>query len=264
MTEVLLIGCGKMGGALLRGWLDAGAVTDAIVVDPNAQSVPAGVTLVKSLDDIAGPLPDTILIAVKPQMLDAVTPELRARLPDGALVISIAAGKTLDYFADRLGASVAVVRTMPNTPAAIGRGITVCCAGPHVTDAGRALTGSLMAAVGDVTWIEDESLMHAVTAVSGSGPAYVFLLIEALTDAAKTAGLPPDLAAQLARATVTGAGELARLSPDDPAKLRADVTSPGGTTAAALSVLMGENGLTGLMTRAVVAATARSQELSKG
>jgi pyrroline-5-carboxylate reductase len=264
MTEVLLIGCGKMGGALLRGWLDAGAVTDAIVVDPNAQSVPAGVTLVKSLDDIAGPLPDTILIAVKPQMLDAVTPELRARLPDGALVISIAAGKTLDYFADRLGASVRVVRTMPNTPAAIGRGITVCCAGPHVTDAGRALTGSLMAAVGDVTWIEDESLMHAVTAVSGSGPAYVFLLIEALTHAAMTAGLPPDLAAQLARATVTGAGELARQSSEDPAKLRAAVTSPGGTTAAALAVLMAENGLTALMTRAVAAATARSQELAKG
>jgi pyrroline-5-carboxylate reductase len=121
-----------------------------------------------------------------------------------------------------------------------------------------------MAAVVDVTWIEDESLMHAVTAVSGSGPAYVFLLIEALTDAAKAAGLPPDLAVQLARATVTGAGELAHLSPDEPAKLRADVTSPGGTTAAALSVLMLENGLIELMTRAVAAASARSQELAKG
>jgi pyrroline-5-carboxylate reductase len=264
MSRVLLLGHGRMGGALLRGWLESGAVTDVIVVDPHAADAPPGVTVLKSLSDIAGPLPETILIAVKPQMMDAVTPALRDRLPEGALVISIAAGKTLSYFAGRLGPSVAVVRTMPNTPAAIGRGTTVCCAGPHVTAAGRALTGRLMAAVGDVTWIEDESLMHAVTAVSGSGPAYVFLLIEALTEAARTAGLPPDLAASLARATVTGSGELAYRSHDDAAKLRADVTSPGGTTAAALGVLMAEHGLTELMTRAVAAAAARSEELAKG
>jgi pyrroline-5-carboxylate reductase len=153
---------------------------------------------------------------------------------------------------------------MPNTPAAIGRGITVCCAGPGVSAAERAVADRLMKAVGEVAWIENEALMHAVTAVSGSGPAYVFHLIEALRDAAVATGLPPDLAATLARVTVTGAGELAHRSPDTPEKLRVDVTSPGGTTAAALAVLMGETGLTELMTRAVAAATARSEEVAKG
>jgi len=252
-----------MGGALLKGWRESGVVDDARVVDPALPSLP-GVSVVAGLDEIADPLPDTILLAVKPQMLDAVLPGLKSRLPKGALVISIAAGKTLDYFADRLGTDVAVVRTMPNTPAAIGRGFTVCCAGPRVTDAQRALADRLMTAVGQVAWTADEALMHAVTAVSGSGPAYVFLLIEALEAAALAAGLPPDLAAKLARETVTGAGELARQSSDSPAKLRTDVTSPGGTTAAALGVLMNEKGLTDLMTRAVAAATARSQELAKG
>jgi pyrroline-5-carboxylate reductase len=208
-------------------------------------------------------LPNTILLAVKPQMLDQALAPLAARLPKDALVISIAAGKTLAYFAERLGPGTAIIRTMPNTPAAIGRGITVCCAGPGVTADQRDLADRLMKAAGDVAWIEDEALMHAVTAVSGSGPAYVFHLIEALEAAAVAAGLPPDLAARLARATVTGAGELARQSADTPAKLRTDVTSPGGTTAAALAVLMADPGLTALMTRAVAAATARSEELSR-
>jgi pyrroline-5-carboxylate reductase len=179
-------------------------------------------------------------------------------------VISIAAGKTLSYFADRLGSEVAVIRTMPNTPAAIGRGITVCCAGAAVSAAQRATADALLCSVGQVAWTADETLMHAVTAVSGSGPAYVFLLIEALQAAAVAAGLPADLAARLARDTVTGSGELARQSSDDPAKLRADVTSPGGTTAAALAVLMAEDGLPDLMKRAVAAATARSEEMAKG
>jgi pyrroline-5-carboxylate reductase len=187
---------------------------------------------------------------------------LAPRLPDGALVISIAAGKTIAWLAERLGPAARVVRTMPNTPAAIGRGITVCCAGPGVDDRGRALTDRLMQAVGEVAWIDDEALMHAVTAVSGSGPAYVFLLIEALTGAAAAAGLPADLAARLARATVAGSGELARLSADSPARLRADVTSPGGTTQAALAVLMADGGLARLMEDAVAAAAARSRELA--
>jgi pyrroline-5-carboxylate reductase len=263
MTDVLLIGCGRMGGALLKGWRESKAVDSAVVVDPALPSVPAD-AVVASLADISGALPKTILIAVKPQMLDQVMPALAERLPDGALVISIAAGKPIAYFADRLGKPAAIIRTMPNTPAAIGRGITVCCAGPGVSAAERATADRLMKAVGEVAWIDDEALMHAVTAVSGSGPAYVFHLIEVLEAAAKAAGLPPELAAKLSRATVTGAGELARQSPDDPAKLRADVTSPGGTTAAALGVLMGEKGLTDLMTRAVAAATARSEELAKG
>jgi pyrroline-5-carboxylate reductase len=264
MTQVLLVGCGKMGGALLRGWLASGAIEDAAVVEPHPIDIPAGVTVAAALAALPDPLPPTILLAVKPQMLDTVLPDLRARLPEDALVISIAAGKTLAYFADRLGAAVPVVRAMPNTPAAIGRGITVCCAGGKVTDAGRATADALMRAAGDVAWIADEAMMHAVTAVSGSGPAYIFLLIEALEDAAKAAGLPPALAAQLARATVTGAAELARQSADAPAKLRRDVSSPGGTTVAALAVLMGPDGLTALMTRAVAAAADRSEELAKG
>ncbi|MDB5396212.1 MAG: proC [Rhodospirillales bacterium] len=263
MTQVLLIGCGRMGGSLLKGWRESGVVDRAIVVDPAMPFLP-GTTIVASLSDVAGPLPKTILLAVKPQMLDQVLPGLKERLPDGALVISIAAGKTLAYFADRLGPSAAVVRTMPNTPAAIGRGITVCCANGTVGAQQRETTDRLLAAVGQVAWTEDESLMHAVTAVSGSGPAYVFLLIEALQAAGEASGLPPDLAAQLARQTVAGSGELARRSPDDPAKLRADVTSPAGTTAAALTVLMAEDGLLALMKRAVAAATARSEELAKG
>lgn len=261
MTEVLLIGCGRMGGALLKGWRESKAVGKAIVVDPALPTLP-GVTVVSALSEIAGDLPKTILLAVKPQMLDQVMPGLAARLPDGALIISIAAGKPIAYFAERLGKPAAIVRTMPNTPAAIGRGITVCCAGPGVSDNEKGLAHRLMKAVGDVTWVEDEALIHAVTAVSGSGPAYVFHLIEALQAAAEAAGLPPDLAAKLARETVTGAGELARQSTDTPAKLRTDVTSPGGTTAAALAVLMGEHGLIDLMTRAVAAATARSEELA--
>jgi pyrroline-5-carboxylate reductase len=263
MADVLLIGCGRMGGSLLKGWRESAAVDSAIVVDPALPALP-GVTVVPALSDVAGPLPRIILLAVKPQMLDQVMPGLAERLPDGALIISIAAGKPIAYFASRLGKPAAIVRTMPNTPAAIGRGITVCCAGPGVTAAERDVTDRLMKAVGEVAWIDDESLMHAVTAVSGSGPAYVFHLIEALRDAAVAAGLPPELAAKLARATVTGAGELAHQSSDEPSKLRIDVTSPGGTTAAALTVLMGEKGLTDLMTRAVAAATARSEELAKG
>ncbi len=262
-TEVLLIGCGRMGGSLLKGWREAGIVDRPVAVDPALPPF-SGVTVLPALSDLQGNLPNTILLAVKPQMLDQVLQPLAERLPQGALVISIAAGKTIAYLAERLGREAAIIRTMPNTPAAIGRGITVCCAGPTVTAAQRDLADRLMKSVGEVAWIDDESLMHAVTAVSGSGPAYVFHLIEALETAAKAVGLPPDLAARLARATVTGAGELARHSPDPPAKLRADVTSPGGTTAAALAVLMGEGGLTDLMTQAVAAAAVRSEELSEG
>jgi pyrroline-5-carboxylate reductase len=260
-TDILLIGCGRMGGSLLMGWREAGVIGHAIIVDPALPEI-AGETVVSSPAEIAVPLPNTILLAVKPRMLDAVMPALAERLPENALVISIAAGKPIAYFAARLPASAAVVRAMPNTPAAVGRGFTVCCAAAGVTEAQHATVDVLMRAVGEIAWIADESLMHAVTAVSGSGPAYVFHLIEALEAAAIAAGLPAGLAARLARATIAGSGELAALSPDDPAKLRADVTSPGGTTAAALAVLMGEGGLTELMTRAVAAAAARSEALA--
>jgi pyrroline-5-carboxylate reductase len=263
MVDVLLIGCGRMGGSLLKGWRESGAVERAIVVDPALPDLPQDVLKAASLDAVPDPLPGTILLAVKPQMMSAVLPQLARRLPDGALVVSIAAGKTIATLRDGLGVKARIVRTMPNTPAAISRGITVCCAGPGVDAAGRDIADRLMRAVGEVAWIEDESLMHAVTALSGSGPAYVFYLIEAMTDAGIAAGLPTDLAARLAQVTVSGSGELARLSADDPAKLRRDVTSPGGTTQAALEVLMAEEGgLTDLMSRAVAAATHRSEQLA--
>jgi pyrroline-5-carboxylate reductase len=260
--SVLLIGCGRMGGALLKGWRDSRLIADAAVVDPASPILPDGVAWGASLDDISGDLPDTILLAVKPQMMEAALIPLRPRLPGGALVISIAAGTSIAWLSQRLGRDARIVRTMPNTPAAIGRGVTVCCAGPGVDAAARTATDRLMSAVGETAWIDDEQMMHAVTALSGSGPAYVFLLIEALTDAAIAAGLPADLAARLARATVSGSGELVRVSADAPAKLRADVTSPGGTTRAALDVLMAEDGLARLMRAAVAAAAARSRELA--
>ncbi len=253
-----------MGGSLLKGWLESGAVDEALVVDPAAPILPKGLTAYSSLDEVSDPLPGAILLAVKPQLLHAALEPLRTRLPDEATVISIAAGKTIGWLAERLGATARIIRTMPNTPAAIGRGITVCCAGPGVHPDQRALASRLMGAVGDVAWIDDETLMHAVTAVSGSGPAYVFLMIEALTEAGRAAGLPVELAGRLAGATVTGAGELARLSPDAPSKLRADVTSPAGTTAAALDILMAQDGLADLMRRAVAAASARSEALAAG
>jgi len=252
-----------MGGALAAGWLKSGLVDAPVAVDPAPRDVPAGVSVFADLAEIPDPLPDTILLAVKPQMLDAVLPGLRPRLPAAAFVISIAAGKTLSYLKDRLGTGVGIVRAMPNTPAAIGQGFTVCCAGPNVAAGQRSRTEVLMKAVGQVAWVEDEALMHAVTAVSGSGPAYVFLLIETLAEAGVAAGLPRDLAEKLARATVAGSGALAAESPDAPAKLRADVTSRGGTTAAALAILMGTPGLEDLMKRAVAAAIERSRELAK-
>jgi pyrroline-5-carboxylate reductase len=263
MTESLLIGCGRMGGALLKGWRESGIADRPLVVDPALPPL-ADVTVVASLSDLPDPLPGAVLLAVKPQMMGQALPPLAERLPEGALVVSIAAGKTIGYLAENLGPRARIVRAMPNTPAAIGRGITVCCAGPGVDQAGRDLADRLMRAVGDVAWVDDEALMHAVTALSGSGPAYVFLLIEAMAAAGVAAGLPPELSARLARATVEGAGELARVSPDDPAKLRQDVTSPRGTTEAALKVLLADDGLAHLMRHAVAAATARSEELARG
>jgi pyrroline-5-carboxylate reductase len=179
------------------------------------------------------------------------------------LFLSIAAGKTLGFFGRVLGPEAALVRAMPNTPAAIGRGIAVACANPVATPAQRALAERLLAAVGEVGWVEDERLIDAVTALSGSGPAYVFLLIECLAKAGVAAGLPAAFAARLARATVAGAGELAQRSGESAAQLRENVTSPGGTTRAALDVLMAPDGLEPLLTRAVLAAAKRSRELAE-
>ena len=266
-TRILLVGCGKMGGALLGGWL-GGDVTagDVTVVEPfGGEDVKQrfGVAVVEAVDAVAdGFVPDIVVFAVKPQNMDEILPLYRNYVRPGTVFLSIAAGRTIASFEKYLGEGAAIIRTMPNTPAAIGRGITVACANTPVTDSQRALAQSLLEAVGAVDWVTDEALLDAVTAVSGSGPAYVFLMIEAMTDAGIAAGLAPELAERLARATVAGSGELARQSDDSAAILRQNVTSPGGTTAAALEVLMAEDGLAPLMRRAVVAATQRSRELA--
>jgi pyrroline-5-carboxylate reductase len=205
--------------------------------------------------------PAVLLMAVKPQMMDAVFPPLGKLAGPRTLVLSIAAGRKIEGFERHLAQGVAVVRAMPNTPAAIGRGMTVCVANAHVTAEQRALCDELLGAVGEVAWVDDEAQIDAVTAVSGSGPAYVFLLAECLAEAGVAAGLSEPLAKELARATISGAGELLRQSDLEAAVLRQNVTSPGGTTAAALGVLMGPDGLRELMTRAVAAAAKRSREL---
>ena len=266
-TRILLVGCGKMGGALLGGWLTGNiAASDVTVIEPFAgdkvkQSF--GVAVVDAAGAVAdGFVPDVIVFAVKPQNMDEILPLYRRFVRPGTVFLSIAAGRTIASFERHLGAEAAIIRTMPNTPAAIGRGITVACANDPVSGAQRALAQSLLETVGAVDWVAEEGLLDAVTAVSGSGPAYVFLLIEAMTDAGIAAGLAPDLAERLARATVAGSGELARQSDDSAATLRRNVTSPGGTTAAALDVLMADDGLGSLMRRAIGAATERSRELA--
>jgi pyrroline-5-carboxylate reductase len=209
------------------------------------------------------PPPAVLVIAVKPQAMDAVFPPLARLAGPDTLVVSIAAGRGIAGFERHLAADIAVVRAMPNTPAAVGRGITVCVGNAHLRPGQRDLCDALLGAVGQVAWVDDESAMDAVTAVSGSGPAYVFLLTECLAEAGVAAGLTEVLARQLARATVSGSGELLRLSEDDPAVLRRNVTSPGGTTAAALAVLMAPGGLKELLEKAVAAAARRSRELAK-
>jgi len=264
---VLLVGCGKMGTAMLRGWLAREAASHFAVVEPAGlpPEIGAGAAVVWHRDaaDLPADLvPVAAVLAVKPQVVDMVLPAYRRWARPETVFMSIAAGKTIAGLARHLGEGAAIVRAMPNTPAAIGRGIAVACASPAVTPGQRALCDSLLAAIGESDWVADEGLIDAVTAVSGSGPAYVFLLIEALARAGEKAGLAPGLALHLARSTVAGAGELARVSPESPAQLRENVTSPGGTTRAALDVLMATDGLPALMERAVKAATARSRELA--
>jgi pyrroline-5-carboxylate reductase len=265
---VVLAGAGKMGAALLAGWLVRGlAASDVTVQDPNLSAAAAdlqrehGFSVVPELGELPSP-PSVIVAAVKPQAMDAVFPALAKHAGPATVVMSIAAGKSLASFERHLPPKTAVVRVMPNTPAAIGRGISGAVGNAHVTDRQKEICQSLLTAVGDVVWVKDEALIDAVTAVSGSGPAYVFLLAEALARAGEAAGLDAETSMQLARATVSGAGELLRRSESDPATLRRNVTSPGGTTAAALEVLMREkNGLQDLMTEAVQAAQKRSREL---
>jgi pyrroline-5-carboxylate reductase len=258
---LVLVGAGKMGGAMLDGWLALGLDPQQIIVrepKPSAEVMalaPRGVRINAPATDAS-----VIVIAIKPQDAASVVPTLRSLVGANTLAISVMAGKTLGFLQGALPG--AIVRAMPNTPAAIGRGITVAVPNAKVTAEQRALADWLLAAVGTVEWVADEALLDAVTAVSGSGPAYVFLLAECLARAGAAAGLPADLSARLARATVAGAGELLHRSPLDAATLRQNVTSPGGTTAAALAVLMADDGLDPLMTKAIAAATRRARELA--
>jgi pyrroline-5-carboxylate reductase len=262
---ILLAGAGRMGSAMLEGWLALGlAPANIAVIEPQpSREIAAlsarGLRLNASRDalgDVAA-----VVVAVKPQVADEVMPALAPFVGGATVVVSIMAGRTLQFLARSLPGA-AIVRAMPNTPAAIGRGMTVAVPNGRVSQAQRALVDALLSAVGAVEWVADEALMDAVTALSGSGPAYVFLLAEAMARAGTAAGLPAALAATLARATVAGAGELLHRSPFDAATLRQNVTSPGGTTAAALEVLMAEGGLERLMTAAIAAATKRSRDLA--
>jgi len=265
---LLLIGCGKMGGVMLRGWLERGMRgIDVMVVEPNAAALADVVSRgVRVLDDgaklPADFQPTVVLVAIKPQMTEAALPAYRRFVRPETVFLSIAAGRTIAYFERHFGTAAAIVRSMPNTPAAVGRGITVACPNANVTPEQRQLCDALLAAVGEVAWIGEEGLIDAVTAVSGGGPAYVFLLIECLAEAGAAAGLPADLATRLARATVSGAGELAHQSAEPAAVLRQNVTSPAGTTLEALKILMASDGLQPLLTRAIAAATRRSRELA--
>jgi len=261
--QILLVGCGKMGGALLDGWLERGlSPLDIMVVEPDAAvGHRPHVAIVDQASSLPGGFdPAVVVLAVKPQAMDKVAPAYAGY--SAAVFLSIAAGKTLETLGRLLGGQAAVVRAMPNTPAAVRRGMTVLAANQRVSEAQRRFCGDLLEAVGEIAWVGDEALLDPVTAVSGSGPAYVFLLVEALAEAGAAAGLPDDLAAELARATVVGAAELLRQSGLPPDQLRRNVTSPGGTTAAALELLMADDGLASLMRRAIAAATRRSRELA--
>ncbi len=260
-----LIGAGKMGGAMLDGWLALGLAPRKVTIfdpqpSPEIQSLAAKGAVINPAKGAAGH-PSVVILAVKPQMAADVMPSVANLVSAETLVLSVMAGKTLAFLQAALPGA-AIVRAMPNTPAAIGRGITVLVPNAKVTPAQRSTATDLLSATGIVEWIGDEALMDAVTAVSGSGPAYVFLLAETLAQAGIAAGLPKELAERLARETVSGSGELLHRSPLDPAILRKNVTSPGGTTAAALDVLMGPCGFDALLKQAVAAATRRSKELA--
>lgn len=264
--SLLLVGCGNMGQAIMGGWLAKGVAPGNIhVVDPGPKAAEAcacaGVSLVDDITSVDRDFaPDAVVLAVKPQSVANVAPHYRAYAKD-ALFVSIIAGTRLGWFEDQLGEETSLVRVMPNTPATIQMGISALYANDAASTADKALAQSLFEAVGEVVWLEAEDQMDAVTAVSGSGPAYIFLTIEALTKAAIAAGLPDAIAAKLAKQTVVGAAQLADRSDLSPEELRKNVTSPGGTTAAALDVFMAPGGMEDLFVKAIAAAANRSREL---
>lgn len=265
LASIALIGAGNMGGAMLSGWLKNGVPGASVtVIDPSPSEAMKAVIVDAGARHLASPpsglAADILFLAVKPQLMDVVLPPLKPMVGAGTVVVSVAAGKTLSYLQGYLG-DAAMVRAMPNTPAMIGRGVTGAYANPKVSEAQREAVQALLKVSGPVEWVASEADIDAVTAVSGSGPAYVFYLVECMAEAGRKAGLPADLAMRLARETVSGAGELLHQSPDDASKLRQNVTSPGGTTAAALSVLMAEDGMQPLFDRAIAAARKRAEEL---
>lgn len=266
---LVLVGCGKMGGAMLEGWLDQGVDPQSIrIVEQSIEYGQAlqdrlGVRVVNEVSQIEeGFECDVVVLAVKPQGMDQAAQSCQ-RFGLTPTYMSIAAGKPLSYFESFFGQAASIVRVMPNTPAAVRRGISVACANRALSPEAQKYCTFLLEAIGEVAWVDDENLMDAVTAVSGSGPAYVFYMTQCLAKAGVEAGLPLELAMKLARATVAGSGELMRQSDLDVAQLRKNVTSPGGTTEAALGILMKEDGLSPLFVRAVDAATQRSRELAK-
>jgi len=262
IPPILLVGLGKMGGAMMAGWRERG-LDHSVAVDPSLPPGPGPeVAVVAGVPDVpAGFAPRAVVLAVKPQNAAETLP-VYARYGGSAVFLSIMAGRNTGFLSTHLGAGAAIVRAMPNTPAAIRQGITVAFAPPGVSDEQRALCDTLLSAVGAVAWVEDEALLDPVTAVSGGGPAYVFLLAELLERAAIEQGVPADLARLMARQTVAGSGALLGASTEDAAALRRAVTSPNGTTERALAVLMDGAAWPDAISRAIAAATKRSRELA--
>ena len=262
---VLLVGCGNMGYAMLRGWLESDTPPDVLVVEPaealRARAEALGATVYATAEDLPEISPVLIFLAVKPQVMADVVPAYGRFAGGPATFLSVAAGTTIATLASLLPGPTPIIRSMPNTPACVGAGMIVCCADGRTTTNAKERATQLLTASGVVEWVEDEALMDAVTALSGSGPAYVFHMIECMTAAGLSVGLPEHLAAKMAMQTVMGAGRYAGLAEDPPGRLRQQVTSPGGTTAAALNVLMSDDRLLGLITEAVKAARDRSREL---
>ncbi len=264
LPPILLIGAGRMGGAMFAGWSARGLAPSALVDPyiPTGLSRPADVAVASLTDLPADFAPKAVILAIKPQMADAVLPVLAGRLPADAVVLSIMAGRPVAGMRHAIGDATSIVRAMPNTPAAIGQGMTVAFAGPGITAAQHDLCDALLAAVGEVAWVDHEDLMDRITPISGCGPAYVFLLTELLEKAGIAEGIPPALARTLARQTVSGAGALMAASTEDAADLRVAVTSPKGVTERALAVLMAEEAWPASIARAVRAAADRSRELA--
>ncbi len=259
---LVMLGCGKMGSAMLEGWLNSGLNASAVhVIDPNPSDWLQG-TGVRINSDLPE-APAVLMIAVKPQMMEDALPQVAGFGGGGTLILSVAAGTPIQAYERAFGAGTRVVRSMPNTPAAVGKGITAIVGNSDALPEDLDLAEAMLSAIGKVVRLTTEAQIDAVTGISGSGPAYIFYMIDTLAAAARAEGLPEDMAMQLAKATVAGAGALAEQSDESPEQLRINVTSPNGTTQAGLEVLMGENGLAPLMRRTVAAATHRSRELRK-